>query len=135
VNRDTGRVMRVLFWIGRILFSLIFIMSGLNHFGQLEAMAEYAESKGVPAPRFFTGASGLVILAGGISILLWWMVPIGTWLLIAFLIPAALFVHDFWAIEDPQAKQTELAHFMKNLSLAGAALMLFVIHQAPGLTG
>ena len=127
--------MKILFWTGRILFSLIFVMSGLNHFGQLEAMAEFAGSRGIPAPRFFTAASGVVILAGGVSILLWWMVPIGTWLLVGFLVAAALLVHDFWAIEDPRAKQTELAHFMKNLSLAGAALMLFVLHQAPGLPG
>lgn len=127
--------MKILFWTGRILFSLIFIMSGLNHFGQLEAMAEFAGTRGIPAPRFSTAASGVVILAGGISILLWWMVSIGTWLLIGFLVPAALLVHDFWSIEDPRAKQTELAQFMKNLSLAGAALMLFVLHQAPGLPG
>ncbi|MDP2481606.1 MAG: DoxX family protein [Candidatus Palauibacterales bacterium] len=125
--------MKALFWIGRILFSLIFIMSGLNHFGELEAMAEFASSKGIPAPRLSTAASGVVILAGGLSILLWWQVSIGAWLLIGFLVAAALLVHDFWAVEDPRAKQTELAHFMKNLSLAGAALMFFVLHQAPGL--
>lgn len=125
--------MRILFWVGRILFSLIFIMSGLNHFGQLEAMSEYAASRGVPAPHFFTAAAGVVILSGGISILFWWHVPIGAWLLVAFLLSAAVFMHDFWALEDPQAKQTELAHFMKNLALAGGAILLFVLHQAPGV--
>lgn len=125
--------MSALFWIGRILFAMIFIMSGLNHFTQIDGMSQYAGSKGVPAPRFFTAFTGLMILAGGISILLWWLVPIGTWLLIIFLLPAAFFVHDFWALEDPRAKQTELAHFMKNLSLSGAALLFFVLYQTPEL--
>ncbi|HKK28293.1 MAG TPA: DoxX family protein [Gemmatimonadota bacterium] len=125
--------MSVLFWIGRILFALIFLGSGLNHFAQLEAMSQYAGSKGIPAPRFFTAVSGLMLLAGGISILLWWLVSIGSWLLIAFLLPAAFLMHDFWAVEDPQAKQTEQAQFMKNLALAGAALVFFVLSRSPEL--
>jgi len=125
--------MSVLFWIGRILFALIFIGSGLNHFARLEGMSQYAGSKGIPAPKVFTAFSGLMILAGGVSILLWWLVSIGSWLLIAFLLPAAFLVHDFWAVEDPQAKQTEQAQFMKNLALAGAALVFFVLSRSPEL--
>jgi len=127
--------MTALFWIGRILFSMIFIVSGLNHFMQLGPMAQYAASKGVPAARFATAASGLVILAGGLSILFWWEVSVGAWLLIGFLVAAALVMHDFWAAEDAQVRQTEMAQFMKNVALAGAALVFFVLHQAPRLGG
>ena len=127
--------MGVLFWIGRILFAMIFLGSGLNHLARLEGMSQYAGSKGIPAPRFFTAVSGLMLLAGGISVLLWCLVGIGTWLLIAFLLPAAFFMHDFWALEDPQAKQTEQAHFMKNLALAGAALVFFALSRSPELLG
>ena len=121
-----------MFWIGKVLFSTIFIMSGLNHFMQLAAMSQYAESKGVPAPRVMVPVSGLMILAGGLGILLWGVLPdfwvaIAAWLLIFFLVIAALKMHDFWAVQDPQQQQTEMAHFMKNMALAGAALVFYVL--------
>lgn len=36
-------------------------------------------------------------------------------------------MHNFWTIQDPQAKQGEMINFFKNLSLAGAALIIFVL--------
>jgi hypothetical protein len=36
-------------------------------------------------------------------------------------------MHDFWAQTDPQAKQTEIIAFFKNLSMGGAALFLFAL--------
>lgn len=120
-----------LFWTGRILFAAIFIMSGLNHFMQAGAMTQYAESKGLPAPRFMVLFSGAMILAGGLSVLLWQYVVYGAGLLFVFLLVAAFTMHDFWAIEDEQQKQNEMTQFMKNLSLSGAALILYVLAQVP----
>jgi len=124
-----------LFWIGRILFAALFIMSGLNHFMQAEGMAQYAESKGLPAARFMVLLSGAVILAGGLSVLLWQYVVYGAGLLFVFLLVSAFTMHDFWAVEDEQQKQNEMTQFMKNLSLSGAALILYVLAQNPGVLG
>lgn len=124
-----------LFWVGRILFATLFIMSGLNHFMQLGAMAQYAESKGLPAARFMVLLSGAMILAGGLSILLWQYVVYGAGLLFVFLLVAGFTMHDFWAIEDEQQKQSEMTQFMKNLSLSGAALIFYVLAQNPGVVG
>lgn len=118
-----------LFLIGRILFAAIFIFSGLGHFMQLDEMSQYAESKGVPAPRVMVAGSGIVILAGGLSILFWTQVVIGAWLLAGFLVLAAVMMHDFWKIEDPQQAQTEQAMFFKNVALAGAAIVFYVVAQ------
>lgn len=121
----------VLFWIGRILFSAIFVFSGINHFLQVGPMSQYAASKGVPAPAAMVLLAGATILLGGLSVLFWVWVEIGTWLLVFFLLLAAFKMHDFWAVEDPQARQTEMAQFMKNVALAGAALVFYVVAQAP----
>lgn len=120
-----------LFWTGRILFAALFIMSGLNHLTQADGMARYAESKGLPLPKLGVLLSGLVILAGGLSILLWQYVVWGSGLLLVFLLAAAFTMHDFWAIEDEQQKQTEMTQFMKNVALAGAALIFYVLAQSP----
>ncbi len=118
-----------LFLAGRILFSAVFVFSGLGHFMQLEEMSEYAGQKGVPAPKLMIVVTGVVVLLGGLSILFWTQVIIGAWLLAGFLLLAAFTIHNFWAVEDPQQAQVEMQQFMKNLALAGAAIVFYVAVQ------
>lgn len=120
-----------LFLVGRILFASLFLGAGIGHFTGLDARADYTASRGVPAPRFATLASGGVLLLGGLSVLLWIQVEIGTWLLAGFLVVAAFTMHDFWTEEDPARRGAEQAQFLKNLALAGAAVMLYAAVQAP----
>lgn len=118
--------------IGRVLFSLIFIMSGFGHFANADAMSDYAASKGAPAPKVTVLLSGLMILAGGLSVLLGVWMEIGTWLLVFFLLPAAFYMHDFWKIADPMEKQNQQGHFMKNVAMAGAAIVMYWMVQTAG---
>ena len=124
-----------LFLVGRILFSAIFLFSGLGHFMQLEEMSQYAGAKGVPAPRVMTLVTGVVLLLGGLSILFWTQVVIGSWLLAGFLLLAAVTIHNFWAVEDPEQAQVEMQQFMKNVALAGAAICFYVVAQAAQMGG
>ena len=121
-----------LYLIGRILFSLIFLMSGFGHLTQSDALSQYAASKGVPAPKVATIVSGLMILAGGLSILLGVFMEIGAWLIVFFLLPTSFMMHNFWKVEDPMQKQVEQAQFMKNLSMTGAALVFYWLVQTHG---
>ena len=123
--------MALLVFIARLLFSVIFITSGISHFTQIEGMGQYAGSQGVPAPKFMVGFSGLMILLGGLSVLLGAYAKIGTLMLILFLIPAAFMMHNFWAVEDPNMKQVQQAHFMKNMALAGAAFLIWYFGTGP----
>ena len=125
--------MTTLFWIGRILFAMLFIASGVGHLTQREATVAYAESKGLVAAGALVPLSGLMIIAGGLSVLLWSWVDLGAWLLVLFLLATALKMHAFWKEEDAAARQVEMAMFMKNLSLAGAAIVFFVLYQWPEL--
>jgi putative oxidoreductase len=54
--------------LGRFLFALIFVLSGLNNFSR-QAMG-YAASQGVPLASLLVPLSGILALAGGLSILL-----------------------------------------------------------------
>jgi uncharacterized membrane protein YphA (DoxX/SURF4 family) len=121
-----------IYLVGRILFSLIFLLSGFGHLTQSNAMSQYASSKGVPAAKAATIVTGLMILAGGLSVLLGVYMEIGTWLIVFFLVPTSLMMHNFWAIGDPMHKGVERAQFMKNLSMTGAALMLYWLVQTHG---
>ncbi|MEC3919855.1 DoxX family protein [Nocardia sp. CDC160] len=124
--------MDVLVLIGRILFALLFLGSGFGHLAQRKPMAEYAKFKGVPLADVAVPASGVLLLAGALSVLLGVWADLGMLLLIVFLVPTAFLMHPFWKETDPQAKQGEMAHFNKDIGLAGAALMLFAFFAYVG---
>jgi len=113
--------------IGRVLFALIFINSGIAHLTKLEAMTGYAKYKKVPAAKLSVIVSGLMILVGGLYIALGIYADLGALLIALFLIPAALLMHTFWKETDATAKQNETIGFFKDLSLAGAALIIFAL--------
>lgn len=124
--------MGLLILLARILFSLIFINSGIGHITNTRQMAQYAGSKNVPAPKAAVFISGVMISLGGLSVLLGYWVHIGAWLLILFLIPTAFMMHDFWNAEDPMDRQNEMTHFLKDLGLAGAAFLIWYLYISFG---
>lgn len=121
--------MNILVAAGRVLFSAIFIGSGLNHFNP--AIWEYAASAGVPAPGLLVPLSGLLILTGGIMIALGWRARLGAACIIAFLIPVTLTMHRFWGLADPAMAMEQQIHFMKNLSMLGGAVIIAYFGAGP----
>ena len=117
----------VLLIIGRIILGGFFIYSGVNHFIGFAMMTQYAKMKGVPFPAFAQGMTGLMLLLGGLSIVFGIYPFVGIVLLVAFLVPVSLMMHNFWRLEDPQLKMADKINFMKNMPLLGALLMLLAI--------
>lgn len=125
--------MDAVFLIGRILFALVFIASGVvAHLAQRKPTAEYAKAVGAPAPEVTVPLTGVMILLGGLSVLLGLWADVGAILLIVFLLLAAFIMHAFWKEEDPQAEQVQMSMFMKNIALAGGALIILFIYDAYG---
>jgi putative oxidoreductase len=114
--------MRILFPIARVLFAVIFITAAPRHFTQ-EAI-QHATDLGVPLAQLLVPVSGVMALAGGLSIALGWKARWGAWTLAAFLTPVTAMMHAFWRQTDPTVFHVQQAMFMKNLSMLGAALLL-----------
>lgn len=121
--------MEFVFLIGRILFGGYFIISGIAHFTKKEALADYAASRNVLAPRAMVAVSGLFILLGGLGIVFGAYTRIAAILLIIFLVIVSYKMHAFWKVRDSQMRATEMNNFMKNMALAGAALLLLTIEN------
>jgi putative oxidoreductase len=113
--------------IGRIFFALIFINMGIMHLTKVAVLAGYAASKKVPAAKFATIVTGLMILVGGLYIAFGVYADLGALLIAIFLIPTAFMMHAFWKETDESAKQNEMTAFFKDIALAGAALIIFVL--------
>ncbi|AKF84106.1 DoxX family protein [Myxococcus sp. MISCRS1] len=123
--------MGVLVPLARLLFSAIFITSGLNHFIQLDALTTVAQNAGVPEPRWAVLVSGAALVLGGLSVLLGVLARLGAAAIAIFLVTAAFMVHRFWLVADPVQAQDQLIHFMKNLSMAGGALFIVYFGSGP----
>ncbi|HLM09151.1 MAG TPA: DoxX family protein [Thermoleophilaceae bacterium] len=119
--------MDVIALIGRILFVIMFLNSGVKHLRQREGLVAYARSAGGPAPELMVPLTGVMLLAGGALVALGLWPDLGALLLVAFLLPTAYYMHGFWRVEDPQMRTMQETHFWKNVSLAGASLLLFAL--------
>jgi putative oxidoreductase len=119
----------VAFLIGRILIGGFFLMAGFNHFARLNMMAGYAKMKGTPAPKLAVCGSGVLLLLGGASLLLGFHHTIGVALLVIFLVPTSFMMHNFWGIQEPQAKMNEMVQFQKNIAILGLLLMTLLIQR------
>ena len=125
-ERDLARFVTL---AGRVLYSAIFIMASLGHFSRAEI--DYAAQQGVPMAGLLVPFSGVMALAGGVSVLLGYRTKIGAWVLVLFLIPVTVMLHNFWAVKDPMMAQMQLAMFMKNISMMGAALLISQFGAGP----
>ena len=119
--------METTMFIGRILFAVMFVLGGINHFTQAEGMTGYAKHKGVPAAKVANLVSGAVLVLGGLSIILGVYADLGALAVSILLIVMAVMMHDFWKQSDAQAKQTEMISFLKNISMAGGGLFMYAV--------
>jgi uncharacterized membrane protein YphA (DoxX/SURF4 family) len=49
--------------------------------------------------------------------------------LVICLVAAAVTMHAFWREQDENARQAQMVQFLKNLALAGAALMVSAVDE------
>jgi putative oxidoreductase len=127
--RKGDNILKYTVLIGRIFFSLIFVLAGINHFSR--HMIEDGAAQGIPLAEIAIPLSGVVLLLGGLSIALGYKAKWGAWLIVLFLIPTTLMMHNFWAFQDAALAQTHKVMFMKNLSMMGGALLISYFGSGP----
>lgn len=118
-----------LFLLGRIVYGGFFILNAFNHFTKTGMLAQYAASKSVPFPKASVLATGLFLLFGGLGIVLGTYIQWAVLLIVVFLVAVSFTMHNFWAVQDAMQKQMEVVNFLKNMALAGAALMMLAIPE------
>ena len=131
ILKSTGGSLRTAaFLAGRGIFGGYFVYNGVNHLMNRSMLSEYARTKGVPAPDLAVTGSGLLILAGGLSILTGAWPQVGAGLVSAFLLGVSPQMHAFWREQDAQQRTSEMVNFTKNMALVGAAFLV-AAHPEP----
>ena len=92
-------------------------------------MVPYAKMKNVPLAELAVPGTGVMLLIASLSILTGIYPVVAVAALIVFLVPVTIMMHNFWTIEDPMAKMTDMIMFTKNMSMLGYTLILLGIPQ------
>ena len=109
---------------GRILFVSYFLAMGTSHLVNFREHAAFLNRKKVPLAKAATALTIVMMVSGGVLVLFDWHRWIGAGLLFGIIFPAPFFLHHFWNETESYSRLSEFAHFIKDLSLAGAALLL-----------
>jgi len=109
----------------RILFTLIFFLSGITHF---TAMQDYINLMPAPIPfrAFWVAISAVVELVGAALILFNYRPRLGGWLIVIFLIPVTIVVHGtaMVTLSDPVMRGVNVSMFFKGLAMIACALFI-----------
>jgi len=106
---------------GRILVSVIFLLSGVMKIMDWSGNAAYMESHGMPAIPVLLTAAIVVEILGGLAVLLGYQTRAVALILFLYLIPTTLIFHNFWTLHGPE-QQNQMFHFLKNLAIMGGLL-------------
>lgn len=124
-GRDVGVEHAAIGIAGRVLFTLIFFLSGITHFTD---MAGYVAlmPEAIPFRPFWVAISGVVELAGATLVLINRRPRLGGWLLVLFLVPVTITVHgvEMVTTPDPRLQAMQISFFLKGLAMTGAALLI-----------
>jgi putative oxidoreductase len=115
---------------GRILISIIFIMSGFNKIGGFANTSGWIASKGLPMADVLTAASIVIELGGAAMIVLGYKARLGAAALFLWMIPVTFVFHNFWAMPADQQMMQSIM-FFKNLGLMGGMLIITGLGSGP----
>lgn len=117
--------------VARLLLALMFVLAGLNKFGNLQGTAGYIASGGLPMAGLLAPLVAALEVVGGLMLIVGWQARWAALALALFTLAASIGFHNFWAMPADKAYIQQLM-FLKNLAVAGGLLLVFAHGAGPG---
>lgn len=108
---------------GRILMSVVFLLSGTSKVLAYSNMVAYATAKGLPMAGVGIAVAAAIEILGGLALLTGFQVRIVSWILFLYLIPVSFTFHNFWTMQGMERMDNQI-HFLKNFAIMGGFLIL-----------
>ena len=105
-------------FLGRLLLSVIFVLSGFQKLAQFSGTVAFMGSEGLPLPLIAAIVAVLVECVGGILLIVGYQTRLTGIVLAAWCIATALVAHRNFGNQD------QMIHFLKNVAMAGGFLQL-----------
>jgi len=116
--------------VGRVLMALPLWSFASYKLGNWEMMLGWLQFKALPMPSFLLGAAIVTEFVGGLLLISGFKVRWTAVVLILYLIPVHLTLHNYWTMEIGAERQGQVEQFMKGLMIMGG--LLFVATFGPG---
>jgi putative oxidoreductase len=108
--------------LGRVLLSVIFILSGLGKLPHFHDVAGMMAGKGIPLASVALVITLLIEIGGGLLLLTGYKARYAALVIAVWLVPVTLVFHNFWAVPAAQ-QQDQMINFLKNLAIIGGLLV------------
>ena len=112
--------------IGRVALAWVFVAIGWGHVFNPAGLAAYLTSLKAPAPELLAWIGLIMEVVISITLVLGVATRYGAVVGIVFLIMATALAHRYWEYTGP-AVGAQYNNFLKNLSMLGGMLYIFVI--------
>jgi len=109
--------------LGRILLSVVFILSGISKITSFSMEEGYVISRHLPLPAVALTVALIIELAVGLAILTGLFTRFFAWLAFLYMIPTTFLFHNFWTMSGMD-RYDNIIHFQKNLAIMGGLLLL-----------
>ena len=109
-------------FVGRLLLSALFIVSGIWKITHFATTSAYFNRIGMPIGEAASVLAILIELGGGILLAIGWRRRWVAWFLAGFVVVATAMGHRFWEA-DPSRFFGEMNNFLKNLAIIGGLLI------------
>jgi putative oxidoreductase len=116
--------------VGRILLSLIFLLSAAGKFNDWPSTTKMLTDKGLPAADALLSVAVVLEIVGGASVLLGLYARLGAVALLAFMLPVTFIMHNFWTYEGAE-NMNQMINFMKNVSITGGIVLVLAFGAGP----
>jgi len=109
--------------LGRLLLSVIFILSGLGKLPHFHDIAGMMAQKGIPLASVALVITLLIEIGGGLMVLTGFKAKYAALVIALWLVPVTLVFHHFWGIPEAE-KEMQMINFLKNVAIMGGLLIL-----------
>jgi putative oxidoreductase len=128
ITPSTTHLKEHIYAVGRALAGSLFIVSGINKILAFSYVAGWMNSMGLPFAGLLLAAAIALEIGGGLALLTGFQARWASLGLALFLVPVTLIFHGFWSAGAAEF-QNQLNHFLKNVAILGAMLVIFDIER------
>jgi len=108
--------------LGRLLLSVIFILSGVQKLMHFSQVASMMAGKGIPLASVALALSITIEIGGGLLLITGYKVRYVAIVMALWMVPVTLTFHNFWAYQG-DAREMQMVNFLKNLAIIGGLLV------------
>jgi putative oxidoreductase len=124
-DRKEELIMSITKAVGRAALAAIFVLGGSAAARKPDQRVKHLEGAGLPSSELAVRANGVAMAIAGGMLGLGIAPRAAATVLAVSLVPTTLVGHPFWS-EEGEARAAQQTHFMKNLAILGALLLVIV---------